>query len=722
MLNYTNDTIIYCAIDTELSGFDPDEAEILELGLVFFVFENGNYKELERYEKIFRPKGEVSTTILALTGLKMEELQRAEPFFESVFEVQKKLNSVVLVGHNLTLDIKFLEKYGIKLSGRTIDTLDLAQIILPTCPSYNLESLMHFLSIEHQNAHRALADSLACVKLLYSLHGVFQSLNESLRKQFIEKSQRFFPDWGELLKNKLEKNYQKPVSKTNTVLKEQVLKLNRGKEDEVINCPVKMDALDLVCSFLKHDSRENLLVVLPSNDDIRVFQESFGISVVVREHESLNIEKYNRFFSRDNLSMEEIRFILKVMLWLGEDRTKTNTTELNCNFSGGQFLREITGNSAVSVSSGLVFCSMETLFDLPKSFVSKDYELVFTDIEVFEKQLALASGARISWGYVSSVLKSIYNPESGVGEEGLASRVVDLLASTDLFFALINLYFRPIEGKKTIASLDELNPFFLSRMKNAYEKYREKLNELLKLSRVKPIKQIVSDMDNFFSESPEMIKWIEFGDRYVSLQMRKLDLRKDASAVYAGFRKVVFVDFALDSLLLGYYKKRLGLESFVEQGVWPEVLEMRSVDLVSEGLSYFDQSNKLPLVVLFNSQATLKRFYEDNYENLKARANLLALHLTGGVKKVVSNFSIRKDSVLLLTYDALSANSHFRVEAESLWFYENFEIKLNHPYALRLNSEVELWGIEYKQVLARKASRLFARVFVNSDMKVLVNP
>jgi DNA polymerase III epsilon subunit-like protein len=70
---------------------------------------------------------------------------------------------------------------------------------LPTQGGYNLENLMHTLKLKHKEAHRALADSVATIKLLEVLLRIYRSLPEKLQKDIYNRSfQAQFP-WTDLL-------------------------------------------------------------------------------------------------------------------------------------------------------------------------------------------------------------------------------------------------------------------------------------------------------------------------------------------------------------------------------------------------------------------------------------------------------------------------------------------------------------------------------------------
>jgi DNA polymerase III epsilon subunit-like protein len=192
---------IYCSIDLELSGFDPAKDEILEVGFVLFRLGREGFEVIEEWGQVFKPHREVHHKILGLTGINQKELDAA-PLFEDFRDfIVEKIKGTILVGHGLTLDIRFLEAFGVQTPPNPIDTLELVQWLLPTHHSYNLENLMHYFSIPHREAHRALADSRAVIQLLKELLGIYHNLSAKQQQmiQAVIHAQQF--SWTNLLRD-----------------------------------------------------------------------------------------------------------------------------------------------------------------------------------------------------------------------------------------------------------------------------------------------------------------------------------------------------------------------------------------------------------------------------------------------------------------------------------------------------------------------------------------
>ena len=95
-----------------------------------------------------------------------------------------KLNTY-LVGHNsYSFDIPFIkaqfQKYNIKFPNfNSIDTMRMAQLLMPNEWSHSLQNLCRLFGIENKNAHRALSD-------VYATQSIYKNLLIIYRSRFKE--------------------------------------------------------------------------------------------------------------------------------------------------------------------------------------------------------------------------------------------------------------------------------------------------------------------------------------------------------------------------------------------------------------------------------------------------------------------------------------------------------------------------------------------------------
>jgi len=153
----------FVILDLETSGIDPKRDEIIEVAMIRY--EKG--KEVARYDDLIKIDFKLSQIITIITGITDENLEKNGKDKELVFEeIEKLIQGAYIVGHNIQFDAGFLNHNGINLDvPGYIDTIPLAQILLPEAVSYSLESLTDDLKINHENSHRAMADVEATLDL-----------------------------------------------------------------------------------------------------------------------------------------------------------------------------------------------------------------------------------------------------------------------------------------------------------------------------------------------------------------------------------------------------------------------------------------------------------------------------------------------------------------------------------------------------------------------------
>ena len=137
----------YVVFDIETTGLSYLTDEIIEIGLL--KVENGEI--IDKFSKLVNPNRRISDFINNLTGITNEDLKKAPSMNEIAKEVYDFLNGYVVVGHNVTFDLKFL-KYAFcenKISAQIeyFDTLSLARELYPNFANHKLETLIKSLNI-----------------------------------------------------------------------------------------------------------------------------------------------------------------------------------------------------------------------------------------------------------------------------------------------------------------------------------------------------------------------------------------------------------------------------------------------------------------------------------------------------------------------------------------------------------------------------------------------
>ena len=157
------------ALDLETTGFDPAADRIVEIGAARLHLDpDGRVTVGERFATLVDPGAALERVITRLTGIRDEDLAGAPPADVALARLADFLGDTPVVGHNVGFDLAFLERAGLPPRER-LDTVELASILMPTAPTYALQSLAAAAAITPDAAHRALDDALTCAAVLADL-------------------------------------------------------------------------------------------------------------------------------------------------------------------------------------------------------------------------------------------------------------------------------------------------------------------------------------------------------------------------------------------------------------------------------------------------------------------------------------------------------------------------------------------------------------------------
>jgi predicted DnaQ family exonuclease/DinG family helicase len=172
----------YVALDLETTGFDPDRDRVIEVGAVAFDAE----RVLGTLERLADPGRSVPDAVLKLTGISREELAHAPSSRAALEELAGFLARRQAVGHGARLDTDFLASAGLwPVDSEILDTLDVARILLPSVNSHSLPALAGELGLEQPRPHRALDDADATRQLFLKLRELAAGLDEGLKESML---------------------------------------------------------------------------------------------------------------------------------------------------------------------------------------------------------------------------------------------------------------------------------------------------------------------------------------------------------------------------------------------------------------------------------------------------------------------------------------------------------------------------------------------------------
>ncbi len=161
----------FCVLDLETTGVGPDRSEITEIGAV--KFEGG--LEVGRFQTLVNPGAPIPPQVTVITGITQAMVIDAPRIEEALPSFLEFLGESVIVGHNVSFDVSFLNAAAIRLGyGRlphqSTDTLRLARrLVRKEVRNLRLSSLAsHFHSPTTPN-HRALDDAIATAHVFWCL-------------------------------------------------------------------------------------------------------------------------------------------------------------------------------------------------------------------------------------------------------------------------------------------------------------------------------------------------------------------------------------------------------------------------------------------------------------------------------------------------------------------------------------------------------------------------
>ncbi|MBZ0279668.1 MAG: DEAD/DEAH box helicase family protein [Anaerolineae bacterium] len=190
------------AIDLETTGLDQEQDAIIEVGAVRVV----NGQIIDEYSTLINPGRPIPENITFLTGIRDEDFlakphnpgepaSRPAPSIAEVLPaIRTFVGDAVVVGHNVSFDLSFLNRHGILQNNTSVDTYDLASVLMPRAPRYSLGALSTFLNIDLGEAHRALNDARASANLYLALWQKALALPQATLVEIVNASQDL--DWS----------------------------------------------------------------------------------------------------------------------------------------------------------------------------------------------------------------------------------------------------------------------------------------------------------------------------------------------------------------------------------------------------------------------------------------------------------------------------------------------------------------------------------------------
>lgn len=199
-------TETYAVVDIETTGGNVENGDkMIQFGCV--LIEDGEI--VQKFATDINPLMRIPKQIEYLTGITTKQVANA-PYFEDVATtIYNLLADCIFVAHNIQFDYQFLNG-ELKQSGlpplklKGMDTVELAQILLPTAPSFRLTDLATQFNFKHENPHQADSDAYVTGQLFLLLKEKAKELPLVTLEKLVPLAQHCSMDTAEFFSDRLE--------------------------------------------------------------------------------------------------------------------------------------------------------------------------------------------------------------------------------------------------------------------------------------------------------------------------------------------------------------------------------------------------------------------------------------------------------------------------------------------------------------------------------------
>ena len=174
--NFADEIVCF---DIETTGLKVEREAITEIGAV--VLRNGEVAE--RFQTFVNPNRRLTPEIVGLTGITDAMLADAPQLKEALTSFLEFVGDRPLAAHNAEFDISFIRagcrKVGLPFDPTYVDSLILAQNLLPELHKYKLDIVAEHLDLPAFNHHRASDDA---AMVAYMLIPFFEKMEREMLK------------------------------------------------------------------------------------------------------------------------------------------------------------------------------------------------------------------------------------------------------------------------------------------------------------------------------------------------------------------------------------------------------------------------------------------------------------------------------------------------------------------------------------------------------------
>lgn len=301
----------FCVFDLETTGGNQKKDKIIEIGLV----QIDNLKIGAKKSFLINPERTIPDFIQKLTSITQDEVKDAPTIDEVIDEVLEFLGDRVLIAHNSSFDIPFLNSVLKRLGRKQMENKGLCtnlmtKYLIPTLMNSNLNYMSRIFEISHNKAHRALDDSIATAELFLNYLDIFIAKGIKKINHLYYPKNRYELDLCNL--KKATSSLEEVKSKMESIFAPFVITV-KGKNGIILfsyPCTNKENEIDFICERVAELDWQTISMKLsgPILESLIRFNHSFSKMEETDKEKSIELLKNNLIGSE---SLEELRLIYK---------------------------------------------------------------------------------------------------------------------------------------------------------------------------------------------------------------------------------------------------------------------------------------------------------------------------------------------------------------------------------------------------------------------------
>ena len=157
---------MFCIVDIESTGGAYGKEGIIEIA----IYRYDGDEVVDQLISLVHPERSIQPYVTKITGIDEKSLRRAPRFHELAKRIIEITEDAVIVGHNVEFDYRMMRqeysRLGYVFERKTLDTIKLAEQLIPGLKSYGLDRICDELGIFRTHKHRADSDARATLELL----------------------------------------------------------------------------------------------------------------------------------------------------------------------------------------------------------------------------------------------------------------------------------------------------------------------------------------------------------------------------------------------------------------------------------------------------------------------------------------------------------------------------------------------------------------------------